>query len=57
MFSVIPEIPETVRGQLGVAHGVLDVFVPEVCLKGACIVAGIRECKTARVPEHVWMHF
>ena len=36
-----PEVLEAVRGQLGVAHRVLDILVPEVGLQRAGIVPGV----------------
>jgi hypothetical protein len=36
-----PEILEPIGGQLGIAHRVLDVFVPEPCLQRPRVVPGI----------------
>jgi hypothetical protein len=36
-----PEILEPIRGQLGIAHRVLDVLVAEPCLQRPCVVAGV----------------
>ena len=53
LLGSAPEVPEPTRRQLGVAHGMLDVAMPEPCLQGARIVAGVRQGQAARVPEHV----
>ena len=53
LMGSAPEVPEPARRQLGVAHGMLDVAMPEPCLQGARIVAGVRQGQAARVPEHV----
>src|SRR5262249_5218575 len=45
--SVPPEILEPVRRQLGIAHRVLDVLVPEVVLQGARVVAIVGELEPA----------
>ena len=37
------EVLESVGGKLGVTRRVLDVFVPQVVLEGARVVAVIRE--------------
>src|SRR5262245_49985416 len=50
-----PEVLEPKRRQLGVAHRVLDVLVPEICLQRAGIVAGISQRIASRVAEHVRM--
>jgi hypothetical protein len=47
-----PEVLEPVRRQLGVAHGVLDVFVAEPRLQCPCVVAGISKRVAATVPQH-----
>src|ERR1700751_3629809 len=39
------------RGQLGVAHCVLDVLLPEVRLDGARVVSLRRQRKTAGMPQ------
>src|SRR6516225_6024629 len=51
--SLSPEVLEPVRGQLGVAHRVLDVFVAEPRLQRPGVVAGIGERVAAAVPQHV----
>src|SRR5262245_47527871 len=48
-----PEVLESVRRQLGVAHRVLDVLVTKVRLQRAGIVASIGQRVTGRVAEHV----
>ena len=50
-----PEVFEPIRGQLGVAHRVLDVVVPEVGLQSARIVPGIGQRIAAAVAQHVRM--
>jgi hypothetical protein len=47
-----PEVLEPVRRQLGVAHGVLDVFVAEPRLQCPGVVAGISKRVAATVPQH-----
>src|SRR4029077_5741082 len=54
---VAPEVLETGRRQLGVAHRVLDVAVPEVSLQRASIDAVIGELEAAGVAQHVRMHW
>ena len=54
---VPPELLETVRPQLCVAHGVLDIFVPEVGLQGPRIVAGICQSEAACMSQHVGVGF
>ena len=44
---------EAGRRQLGVAHGVLDVAVPEIGLQRPGIDAVIGELEAAGVPQHV----
>jgi hypothetical protein len=46
-----PEVLETMRRQLGVAHRVLDVLVPEIGLQGAGVVAGVGQGVAAAVPQ------
>ena len=48
-----PEIPEPMRRKLGVAHRVLDVFMTEIGLQRASVVAGIGQGIACRVPQHV----
>jgi hypothetical protein len=47
--SVTPEILEPGRRQLGVAHSMLDVLVPEVGLQRAGVVTIVRELEPAGV--------
>ena len=54
--SIVPEILEAGRRQLGVAHRVLDVAVPEIGLQRTGIDAVIGELEAAGVPQHVRMH-
>ena len=56
-FVLSPEILETAGRQLGVSHGVLDVAVAEVGLKGTGIMALVGQREAARVPEHVRVNF
>ena len=51
-----PEILEPIRGQLRVAHGVLDVFVPKPSLQCTGVVTRIGKGKAAAMPEHVRVH-
>ena len=53
--SVIPEITKPMGCQLGVAHGVLHVTVPEIMLHGAGIHAFVGEVKATRMAEHTQM--
>jgi hypothetical protein len=55
--SIAPEILETSRRQLGVAHRVLDVLVSQIGLKRARIDAVIGELEAAGVPQHVRVHW
>ena len=48
-----PEILEPAGGQLGVTHCVLDVFMTEIGLQRASVVAGIGQGIACRVPQHV----
>ena len=48
-----PEVFETIRCQLGVAHGVLDVAVAEVGLKCPRVVPLVGQRVAAAVPQHV----
>lgn len=52
---VSPEPLEPLRRQFRIAHGMLDVLVPQVVLDGAGVVAVIRQFVPAPVPEHVGM--
>src|SRR5450631_4388617 len=54
--STAPEVPEPCRRQLRVAHGVLNILMAEVGLKCPRVVALGSQCKTAGVPQHMWMH-
>ena len=51
-----PKILEPLRRELGVAHRVHDVFVPEVVLQGARVASVVGEFVAARVPQHVRVH-
>jgi hypothetical protein len=50
-----PKVLEPCRRQLGVAHRVLDVFVPEVGLERPRVMAGVGKRIAAGVPQHVGM--
>src|SRR5262249_60757675 len=50
-----PGFFEAIRRQLGVAHGVLDIFVAEIVLQGSGIVPIVGELISAGVPKHVRM--
>jgi hypothetical protein len=52
-----PKVLETRRGQLCIAHRVLDVFVPEVSLQRPRVVASVRQRVATGVAQHVWMGF
>jgi hypothetical protein len=51
-----PKVLETIYGQFGIADGVLDVFMAEIMLERARILAIVRELVSAGVPEHVWVN-
>ena len=48
-----PEVLESGRGQLGVAHRVLDVLVPEIGLQSARVVPLVSQGEPTGVPQHV----
>src|SRR5215831_6026847 len=48
-----PEVLEPIRRQLGIAHGVLNVLVPEPGLQRPRVVAGIGQGVAAGVAQHV----
>src|SRR5262249_44884585 len=50
-----PEVLEAVRRQLGIAHGMLNVLVPEIRLQRSSIVAGVGKSIAAAVAKHVWV--
>ncbi len=56
-ISVSPEVLEPRRRQFAVPDRVLDVFVPEIRLQCASVVALIRQRKPAGVPQHVRVRF
>ena len=53
----MPEVLEAGRRQLGVAHRVLDVAVPQIGLQRAGIDAVIGELEAAGVAQHVRVHW
>src|SRR5262245_46103946 len=55
--SVVPEVLEPGRRQLGVAHRVLDVAVPEISLQRAGIDAPIGQLVPASVSQHMRMNW
>jgi len=50
-----PEVLEPMRRQLGVAHRVLNILVPQPSLQRPCVVAGVRQGVAAAVAQHVRM--
>jgi len=50
---LLPEVLEPIRGQLGVAHGVLDVLVAEVGLQRPGVVPCIGQGEAAGMSQHV----
>ena len=52
---ILPKVFESLRAELGIAHRVCDVFVPEVLLNGPGVLAVARELVASRVPQHVRM--
>src|SRR5689334_2017683 len=53
--SIFPEALEALWGQLGIAHGVHDVFVAEVVLEGPSVPAIVGKFVATGMPEHVRM--
>src|SRR6185295_11187914 len=53
--SVLPKVPKSLRRKLRISHGVLDVLVAEVVLKGPRIDALVRQLVACGMTEHVWM--
>ena len=51
-----PKRGEALGAQLGIAHGVLNILVPQVVLNRPGIVAVIGQLKARGVAEHVGMH-
>ena len=51
--SIVPEALEPGRRQLGVAHRMLDVAMPELGLQRTGIDALVRQLVAAGVPKHV----
>src|SRR3954454_643233 len=54
--SIFPEGFEALGGELGVAHRVLNVLVPEIMLQGSRVLAVVGQLIAARVPQHVWVY-
>src|SRR5947209_4339779 len=53
--SIFPKTLEPLRRQLGVAHGVLNILVPEIVLHRARVLPIVRQLVAARMSQHVWM--
>src|SRR5262249_54219669 len=53
--AVKPKVFEAIGRHFGVAHRVLDVFVPEVVLQGPRVVAIVGEPEPTGVAKHVWV--
>jgi hypothetical protein len=51
MWSGSPKIPKPVRGELSIAHRVLDIAVAEPGLQRPRVVPRIRQCVAASVAE------
>ena len=45
-----PKVAKAIRRQLGIAHSVLDVLVPKICLQSPRIVALVGQGKATGVP-------
>ena len=54
---VAPELLKAIRRQLCVAHGVLDIFVPEKGLQSARMVTSVSLGKATRMSQHVGVGF
>jgi hypothetical protein len=52
-----PKRGEALCTQLGIAHGVLNILMPQVVLNRPSIVAVIGQLKARGVAEHVGMHW
>src|SRR6516225_6280384 len=50
-----PEVSEPIRGQLGIAHRVLNIPMPKPSLERPRVVAIVRELVAASVAQHVRM--
>ena len=55
--SVLPEILEPLRRQLGVAYCVHDVLVPEVMLERSRVTSIVGELVAAGMAKHVRMYW
>jgi hypothetical protein len=53
--SNAPEVFEPGRGQLGVAHRVLDVLVPEIGQEGGIVALGGQRLTGRRGLQSMWM--
>jgi hypothetical protein len=53
--SVVPETVESVRCQLSIANGVLDVSMTQIMLNRTGIHALVRQVKPARMTQHMGM--
>src|SRR5215212_2458607 len=54
--SIFPEGFETLGGELGVAHRVLNVLVPEIMLQGPRVLTVVGQLVAACMPQHVRVH-
>jgi hypothetical protein len=52
---VAPEILEARWRELGIAHGVLDIFVPEIILDRSCVVTIACQLVAGSMAQHVSM--
>jgi hypothetical protein len=51
-----PEVPKVIRREFRIAHGVVDILVPEIGLQGPRIVAAlVCQVKPAGMPQHMPM--
>src|SRR3954465_15584556 len=56
-WLIFPEGFEAVGCELGVAHRVLDVLVPEIMLQSPRVLAIVGQLVAARMPQHVRVHW
>ena len=55
--SVLPEVLEPFRRQLGVAYCMHDVLVPEVVLESPRVTPIVGQLVATGMAKHVWMHW
>jgi len=53
--SILPKSLEPFRTELGIAHGVRDVSMPEILLDRSRVVPFVRKLVAGRVAQHVRM--